>query len=432
MLPSGAESPARRIVLAGLIGIALSSCGDRREPLRSNVDPAPAQAAALPRETLWIADGSLRRETGVLLAALTEAQAEGLHHDPAPLQIAVAAARGGDRAALDHADQLLSQALVRYADHVTTPARGEPVHYVDEELTPRRLSQRERLEEAAATSSLAGYIAGLRPANPIADQLRAALTTATDPAERATVAANLDRLRVIRPARRFVLVDTASARLWMVEDGRIHGTMKVVVGKPGMETPAMAGLIRFANLNPYWHVPLDLVRDRVKRHVLSEGPSYFRRERLQPVSAYSEAAVTLDPRTIDWRAVARGETEMGLRQLPGPDNMMGAVKFMFPNSLGIYLHDTPGRWAFARADRRISSGCVRLEDAGALYQWLLGTNMPSPDAERPEQRMDLPEPVPVYILHLTTAPDAEGVVRFQPEPAQREVTLSGVADTQVD
>ena len=111
---------------------------------------------------------------------------------------------------------------------------------------------------------------------------------------------------------------------------------------------------------------------------------------------------------------------MNLRQTPGPHNMMGRIKFMLPNDLGIYLHDTPHRHLFSRADRRASSGCVRLEDAGRLERWLFGSRV-SPPTGAPEQRVDLPEPVPVYITYLTVLPSADGVV-FQRDAYSRDVS----------
>lgn len=216
----------------------------------------------------------------------------------------------------------------------------------------------------------------------------------------ADVEQDLDRLRIIRPTDKFVLVDTASERLWMIEHGHVAGTMKVVTGKPGMETPHMAALIRYTVLNPYWNLPPDLVRDRVMQNVLIDGPHWLRNAGLTPVNSYGPGAATLDPQAVDWIAVATGQATLGLRQDPGPRNTMGAVKFMFPNELGIYLHDTPERGLFRAADRHFSSGCVRLERAAELYRWLIGADLPRPDPNRPEHRVDLPRPVPVYILHL--------------------------------
>jgi murein L,D-transpeptidase YcbB/YkuD len=82
---------------------------------------------------------------------------------------------------------------------------------------------------------------------------------------------------------------------------------------------------------------------------------------------------------------------------------MGSVKFMMPNRLGIYLHDTPDKSLFARADRRLSSGCVRVADAGRLERWLFAGRAPTPSGT-PEERAYLPRPVPVYITYLTGPP----------------------------
>jgi murein L,D-transpeptidase YcbB/YkuD len=99
-----------------------------------------------------------------------------------------------------------------------------------------------------------------------------------------------------------------------------------------------------------------------------------------------------------------------MRQRPGGANVMGAIKFMLPNRLGIYLHDFPDKRLFERSDRRLSSGCVRLADAPRLARFLFGGAPPRPAGAAPEQRVDLPEPVPVYITYLTALPDpAKGV-----------------------
>jgi murein L,D-transpeptidase YcbB/YkuD len=101
--------------------------------------------------------------------------------------------------------------------------------------------------------------------------------------------------------------------------------------------------------------------------------------------------------------------------------MMGAIKFMMPNDIGIYLHDTPFRELFARADRRLSSGCVRLEDAPRLARWLYRGRAARPTGA-PEQRVDLPEAVPVYISYLTALP-SRGSVVFVADAYHRDALL---------
>ena len=249
----------------------------------------------------------------------------------------------------------------------------------------------------------------------------AALNLGADHYER-LILANIERARAIpaRPGGRYILVDAAAAKLWMIEDGRIVGGMKVIVGKQDMQTPAMAGLIRYAVLNPYWNLPPDLIRDRARK-ALRRGTRTIAAERLQILSDWSSSARTLRPGQVDWRAVASGRRYVNLRQRPGPRNMMGAVKFMMPNDLGVYLHDTPLREFFAREDRRISSGCVRLEDAARLARWLFRGDPPRPSGAA-EQRVDLPEPVPVYIAYFTAVP-SRGRIVFQPDRYGRDRAL---------
>ncbi|HEX8444789.1 MAG TPA: L,D-transpeptidase family protein [Allosphingosinicella sp.] len=213
---------------------------------------------------------------------------------------------------------------------------------------------------------------------------------------------NLDRARAL-PAGdrgRFVLVDAASARLYLYENGEVRDSMKVIVGKPGEQTPMIAGLIRTTVLNPYWNVPPDLVQRRIAPSVLKEGAGYLKAKRYEILSDWSEEAKPVDPATVDWAAVAAGETELRVRQLPGAENSMGAMKFMFPNQFGVYLHDTPEKALFADANRTLSSGCVRVENAARLATWLFG-KAPRPSTTAPEQAVALPEPVPVFINYFT-------------------------------
>ena len=221
---------------------------------------------------------------------------------------------------------------------------------------------------------------------------------------------NMERARVLPtdPGRRYILVDAAGARLWMYENGRLQDSMKVIVGKPTEPTPMLAGLMHYAIVNPYWNVPPDLARTKVAPGVLSKGVGFLKSMRYEVLSDWTDKATVLDPRTVDWRAVAAGRSEIRVRQLPGKGNSMGRMKFMMPNDLGIYLHDTPDRHLFADPNRYFSSGCVRLEDAPRLARWLFGKPLTS-SSKSPEQRVDLPEPVPVYITYLTAAPAAQGL-----------------------
>lgn len=217
------------------------------------------------------------------------------------------------------------------------------------------------------------------------------------------VASDELRNRYDIPARgRFILVDAASAQLFMIEDGRVQGKMRVIVGKPGADTPEIKSKIYAATLNPYWHVPPDLAESIIAPKVLKEGTSYLRERGYEVLSDFTDRARVIDPKSVDWAAVAEGRTTVHVRQRPGPANSMGQMKFGFPNEQGIYLHDTPRKELFAEASRNLSAGCVRLEDADRLARWLLGRD-PRVSSSAPEQQVALATPVPISITYMDTS-----------------------------
>jgi murein L,D-transpeptidase YcbB/YkuD len=198
----------------------------------------------------------------------------------------------------------------------------------------------------------------------------------------------------------------------MVEDGQIRDSMKVVVGKPETRTPLVASTIYYATLNPYWHVPDNLAKRIVAPGVLRSGMSYLKSNGYEVVTGFEDAE-PLDPKSVDWKAVAAGRETVKIRQKPGPRNSMGKVKFHFANADGVYLHDTPQKELFDEAQRTLSNGCIRLEDADRLARWLLGRD--PQQASAPEQHVQLPRGVPIYVTYLTAQAD-DGQLTFARDP----------------
>ena len=205
----------------------------------------------------------------------------------------------------------------------------------------------------------------------------------------------------IRTRGRSVMVDAASARLFMIEDGRVVDSMRVIVGKPGSQTPTLKSDLHYATLNPYWNVPTDLAQSLIAPRVLDQGLSYLEERGYQVVSGFTADAAVVPAESIDWQAVADGVAQVHLRQLPGPGNSMGQVKFALASGGGIYLHDTPNKELFDQDRRNLSNGCVRLEDAPRFARWLLGRDLESSVA--PEQHVRLPRSVPITITHLNAS-----------------------------
>jgi murein L,D-transpeptidase YcbB/YkuD len=424
--------PARKFTKLGGVAAALAAVA---APLAASAASAATATAAAPAVAvqggpdgvtefyrarggypLWLSPSS-GAAAEQLIGLLSSADADGLNpgrFDVNRLAKALRAARGGDIRAIHRAETLLSNTFVDYARELRRPPNIGIV-YVDRELIPAPPPARLLLQSAASAPSLSAFVQNMGWMNPTYAQLRRALVSGTfrTDAERRTLALNLERARALPVgAGRYVLVNTAAQRLFMYENGQVVDSMRVVVGKPKHATPMMSAFIRFASLNPYWNVPPDLAAERVAPNVLKSGVSYLRSAGYQVLSDWSDNASVADPTTIDWKAVAAGTTEVRLRQLPGPRNAMGRMKFMFPNKEGIYLHDTPERELLSEASRLFSGGCVRLEDAPRLGRWLYGQPL-EPQGARPEQQVPLAQPVPVYLTYLTAVPSGSQIAYFE-------------------
>jgi murein L,D-transpeptidase YcbB/YkuD len=215
----------------------------------------------------------------------------------------------------------------------------------------------------------------------------------------------------------------------MYENGKVVDSMNVIVGDKDRQTPMMAAELRYIQLNPYWNVPPDLSRTIVAKAVLAQGLTYLTERNYEVLSDWTDDAQQLDPATVDWQGVYDGKVDVRLRRGPGPWNSMGDMKFMIPNDFGIYLHDVPDpeKPMFLSDDRWISNGCIRLQDADRLQKWVFG-KAPKPSGQA-DERVDVPDPVPVYITYFTVAPGADGVV-FRPDRYGRDEKL--LARVQLD
>jgi L,D-transpeptidase YcbB len=223
---------------------------------------------------------------------------------------------------------------------------------------------------------------------------------------------NMERARRL-PApgelKRHIIVDAGSARILMYEDAILVDSMRTVVGSRATQTPMMAALIRYANVNPYWNVPPSLNRTLVAPRVLEQGLRYLSDREYEVFADWTEDAPLLDPASVDWQAVKDGKVSLRIGRRPGPGNSMGEIKFMMPNDFGIYLHDTHDKTVFRKDQRWLSNGCVRVEDAQRLATWLFGV-MPHVDDPKVQTRVELTPAVPVFVTYLTVSAGPEGVI----------------------
>jgi L,D-transpeptidase YcbB len=194
-------------------------------------------------------------------------------------------------------------------------------------------------------------------------------------------------------------------------------TMRVVVGKAmRTQTPVFADNMKYVIFRPYWLVPTSIVRNETIPKTLRD-PNYLADHGFELVDR-SGNVVPSSPASDDIISGLRSGA-LTVRQLPGPKNALGLVKFIFPNQYNVYLHSTPEPELFSRSRRDFSHGCIRVENPAALAAWVLrdkpGWTMDKIRATmngNTTVQVNLDKPIPVLILYSTAVVDPGGEVRF--------------------
>lgn len=228
-----------------------------------------------------------------------------------------------------------------------------------------------------------------------------------------TISVNMERCRWITPsldkAEEYIAVNIPSYRLQYFQDGEPELTSRVVVGKELNKTVVFSGNMSYLAFSPYWNVPESILEKEI-RPKLAENPNY------------------LAEHNMEWVEGAER-----VRQKPGGSNALGLVKFIFPNSNNIYLHDTPSKSLFNKEDRAFSHGCVRVQKARDLAVAI--TKKHGGWSERKvdeamhadsENIFSLKKKIPVYISYFTAWADDDGNVGFYDDIYNRDNRLASL------
>jgi len=237
----------------------------------------------------------------------------------------------------------------------------------------------------------------------------------TNPADRfRSITVNMHRARLLPRdfGDRYLIVNLPSAELFMFEKGDVFvQNMRVVHGKASKDThhtPVFRDVMQEIVFGPYWNVPKSIaVKEILPKAAADWG--YLSRNRYEIVGSFSaEQASTFRLSPDNLEKVANGQ--LFFRQLPGPTNALGRIKFLLPNTFNVYLHDTPSKSYFARSKRDHSHGCVRVSKPEELGKWVLGPQGWEGDAVKnamfADQRKSqyIQNRVNVFIVYFTTFP----------------------------
>lgn len=224
-----------------------------------------------------------------------------------------------------------------------------------------------------------------------------------------TIIVNMERCRWISPeiteSKELIAVNIPAYQLHYFRDGKVILESNVVVGKEGNKTVVFSGQMSYLVFSPYWNIPKSIVTKEIKPGI--EKDKHY-----------------LKKHNMEWNG-------SNIRQKPGKNNSLGLIKFMFPNSNNIYLHDTPAKNLFAKDQRALSHGCVRVEKARELAIKVLD-NDKNWNPQKIDQAMHsgkekqytLNHKIPVYIAYFTATADANGIVSFFPDIYKRDDRLA--------
>ncbi len=311
-------------------------------------------------------------------------------------------------------DLLLSDAFLSYADALAFGAVPVEHRRDDQVLAPEPIDVAAVLDAAIGRSDPAAVIEWLAPTTPTYRALRQALRSyrsGASPADKAatnrlrTIEVNLERQRWLPrplPADR-VWVNVADERLVLYRSNQAVFSTRVVVGEDIQhnQSPEFRATIDASFFNPPWVIPADITTAEILPKI-SRDPDYLTRNRMV--------------------LLANGEAE----QLPGPEAGLGLIMFDMPNRFDVYLHDTPDRYIFSRDNRRISHGCIRVQNPLEFAALLMRQPIDAINqgiAMGSTTRHNLPAPTPVFVVYQTAFVDADGTLQFRPDFYNRDAEI---------
>jgi murein L,D-transpeptidase YcbB/YkuD len=234
---------------------------------------------------------------------------------------------------------------------------------------------------------------------------------------------NLARLRAFdtKAASRFVVCNIPAAQLEAVENGVVASRHIAVAGKPDRPSPEINSKIIEINFNPYWTVPVSIVRKDLIPKMQAE-PDYLTRYRIRILDQKNNE---LTPAQVNW--FSEEAVNYKFKQDPGDRNSLGTMRINFPSAHGVYMHDTPYKNLFGDDIRFDSSGCMRIQNVRDLVAWLLSetpgwSRIEIDDVIKSGERKDakLKPPVPLHWIYVTAWATADGIVQFRDDIYNRD------------
>ncbi len=219
----------------------------------------------------------------------------------------------------------------------------------------------------------------------------------------------------------FLVVNIAGFNIRRITNDSTVFYSRVIVGKHYHESPIFDGTLSYIEINPTWTLPYSIATKETLPK-LKKNPNYLADKNMIIMDRDGKE---LDPSTIDFNSLSRGNFPYILRQKAGPNNALGEVKFMFPNKYSVYLHDTPARSLFSREERAFSHGCIRLDKKWELLMNLMGPEWDMAKineivTSQETTRVSLVQPIEIILLYWTAGADKQDLVFFNKDVYERD------------
>ncbi len=335
-----------------------------------------------------------------LLAAAEGIGAEGLDPKDYRLPELRAAIAAGEGEALDETASEIFAWLVEDIRDGRTPMDARRQWFVMDPDADRYRTG-DVMAEALASGDIAGALQSVAPEHPDYAQLKDELARTKDPARRKLIRANMDRWRWLARdlGSQYLITNVPEYQLRLTVNDKIVRTYRTIVGKPGRTaTPQLAESVEGVIFNPTWTVPQSIVKGEGLGARVLGNPGWAR-----------AAGYTATKGANGWVSVV---------QQPGPGNALGLMKLDMPNRHAIFLHDTPSRGLFRNANRALSHGCIRTENASTLAITLaiLQAGLTGDEAVAilktgEYTKVEFAKKMPVYITYFTMGTDIDGKLR---------------------
>ena len=226
----------------------------------------------------------------------------------------------------------------------------------------------------------------------------------------------------------YLMVNIPDYKLSVFHQDSLAWSCRVVLGKQSTETVIFNDTVEYIVFSPYWNVPQSIIRKELIPSIV-QNKNYLFEHNMEVLSK----GEVLDPGGIKWTKYTRGNVPYEIRERPGIENSLGLVKFLFPNTHNIYLHDTPAKSLFDKSTRAFSHGCIRVQEPFKLAQHLLfgdSTWTPNRITELMnggvEKYVRLKTKVPIFIVYFTAWVTKDGRLHFREDVYGHDAKMKGL------